>query len=108
MGKWAFKLGRLGAVPGRSGGNAMQYTISTLVLLAGMAAGAPAFAERWVTPVNGTVSAVMMPDHSVMMKIKMPPAAFKAMEQSMQAGQDCKLKEIYPGATNTMVLVCGG
>lgn len=86
----------------------MKYAISTMVLLAGMAFGGPAFADRWVTPVNGTVSAMMMPDHSVMMKIKMPPEEFNAMKQSLQGGQDCKLKEIWPGATDTMVLVCGG
>lgn len=86
----------------------MKYLISSLVLLVGMAAGGSAFAERWVGPVNGTVSAVMMPDHSVMMKIKMPPTEFNAMKQSLQGGQDCKLKEIWPGASDTMVLVCGG
>jgi hypothetical protein len=87
----------------------MKYAISSLVLLAGLAAGAPAFAERWVTPVNGSVSAVMMQDGAVMMKVQMPPKEFNAMQEHMKAGEDnCRLMEIYPGATDTVILTCGG
>lgn len=87
----------------------MKYAISSLVLLAGMALGGPAFADRWVTPVNGNVSAVMMKDNAVMMKIQMPAEEFKAMGEAMKMGHDnCRVQEIYPGASNTMILVCGG
>jgi hypothetical protein len=67
---------------------------------------APAFAERWVQPDNGAVSAVMMPDGAVMMKLQVPADEFKALDTAMTSGGTCKIEHIYPDALNTMILVC--
>jgi hypothetical protein len=61
----------------------------------------------WTMPVNGNVSAVMMKDGDVMMKVKVPAKEFDAMMKNMKAGGEmCKIEEIYPDAKNTMILVC--
>jgi hypothetical protein len=62
----------------------------------------------WTAPVNGSVSAVMMKDGDVMMKVKVPPKEFEAMMVNMKNGgsEMCKIEEIYPDAKNTMILVC--
>jgi hypothetical protein len=83
----------------------MKKILCAALLLAGTAIAHPALAEKWVTPNNGTVSSVMMDDGAVMMKIKMPPKEFAAMQQMMATG-NCKIENIYPDALNTMILVC--
>jgi hypothetical protein len=88
------------------GENKMKRFACAALLLAGTALAHPAFAEKWVTPNNGTVSTVMMPDGDVMMKIQMPAAEFNAMTTAMHNGQSCKIEHIYPDALNTMILVC--
>lgn len=75
-------------------------------LCAGSAFAAPAFADRWVEPNNGTVSAIMMPDGAVMMKLQVPAGEFKALDTAMTSGGGCKIEHIYPDALNTMILVC--
>jgi hypothetical protein len=85
----------------------MKQYIFAAAIAASMAAAPAAFAERWVAPVNGTVSAVMMQDGDVMMKIKLPATAFKAMTADMASGgKTCTIQNIYPDALNTMILVC--
>ena len=85
----------------------MKQYIFAAAIAASMAAAPAAFAERWVAPVNGTVSAVMMQDGDVMMKIKLPATEFKAMTANMAAGgMTCTIQNIYPDALNTMILVC--
>ncbi len=83
-----------------------------LAFLAAMAVAGPALADEepeftWSTPDNGTMSAMMMKDGDVMMKIQVPHDEFMAMTAggSGQHGT-CTVKEIYPGATDTMILVC--
>jgi hypothetical protein len=80
--------------------------IFAAALCAGLACSSSAFAERWVAPVNGTVSAVAMPDGDVMMQIQIPAKEYVMINRDMRANNDhCIIKET--GAANTMVLVCG-
>jgi hypothetical protein len=61
----------------------------------------------WTAPVNGTVSAVMMSDGDVMMKVQIPAKEFAAVSAAMKDGhKDCTVEEIYPGARNSMIVVC--
>jgi hypothetical protein len=86
----------------------MKTAIFAAVLCVGLASGGSAFADRWVEPVNGTVSAVMMPDGDVMMKIQLPAKEFQVVDRDMKANNDsCTIKEIYAGSPDTMILVCG-
>ncbi len=58
--------------------------------------------------VNGAVSAVMMKDGAVMMKVEMPAKEFDVINRDMKANhKTCTIEEIYPGETDTMILVCG-
>jgi hypothetical protein len=86
----------------------MKRMIFAAALCAATAVAAPAaFADRWQAPINGNVSAVMMPDGDVMMKVQMPAAEFTAMDTAMKAGhKTCMIEHIYPDAWNTMILVC--
>jgi nitrate reductase alpha subunit len=71
-------------------------------------AKSPAFADRWVEPVNGTVSAVMMTDGEVMMKIHLPDKEFQVVNRNMRANNNsCIIKEIYSDSPDTMILICG-
>jgi hypothetical protein len=86
----------------------MKKFLCAALLLGGTALAHPAFAEKWVTPDNGTVSAAMMPDGAVEMKIQMPADEFSAMKTMMHEGRNCSIEHIYPDALNTMILVCRG
>jgi len=86
----------------------MKKFLCAALLLGGTALAHPAFAEKWVTPDNGTVSTITMPDGNVMMKVQMPPAQFAAMTKMMEHGRACMIEHIYPDALNTMILVCRG
>ncbi len=84
-----------------------------LAFLGVFAVAGPAFAEdpmpaTWDQPDNGTVSAMMMKDGDVMMKIQVPHDEFMAMTSAASTLHHgtCTVKEIYPGATDTMILVC--
>lgn len=49
-----------------------------------------------------------MPSGDVMLKVELPKTAFAMMNRDTKARHDtCIIKEIYPGATDTMILVCG-
>jgi len=88
--------------------NNMKRSLFAAVLCAGVVFSSAAFADRWITPVNGTVSAVMMPGGEVMMKLQLPSAAFEMISRDMkQSEKTCKIQEIYPDAKDTMILVCG-
>ncbi len=84
----------------------MKKFLCAALLLGGTVVAHPAFAEKWVTPNNGTVSTVMMPDGSVEMKVKMPAAEMAAMTTMMHDSKSCMIEHIYPDALNTMILVC--
>jgi hypothetical protein len=84
----------------------MKKFLCAALLVGGTALAHPAFAERWVTPNNGTVSTAMMPDGEVMIKVQMPAPAFSAMTTMMHDGKTCHIEHIYPDALNTMILVC--
>ena len=86
----------------------MKKALFAATICAGLAASGSAFADRWVEPLNGTVSAVTMPDGDVMMKIQLPAKEFHIIDRDMKANDNsCIIKEIYSGSLNTMVLVCG-
>ncbi len=84
----------------------LKKFLCAALLLGGTVLAHPALAEKWVTPNNGTVSTVMMPDGSIEMKVKMPAAEMAAMTQMMHEGKSCMIEHIYPDALNTMILVC--
>jgi hypothetical protein len=86
----------------------MKKALFALALCASLAGTHAAFADRWTVPNNGTLSAMTMPSGDVMMKVQLPQAAFAMMDRNMKANHNtCTIKEIYPGATYTMILVCG-
>jgi hypothetical protein len=86
----------------------MKKILFVATLCAGVVSAGAAFAERWVEPINGSVSAVMMPDGEVMMKIRLPAKEFQVMDRDMKANDNsCIIKEIYGGSPDTMILVCG-
>ncbi|HQT64208.1 MAG: hypothetical protein B7Z75_08995 [Acidocella sp. 20-57-95] len=87
----------------------MTKMILVAIAAMGLAYAAPAFADGQGEHPNGTVAASMMTDGSVKMMVTMPAKEFQAMDSAMKAGHNaCTIQEIYPGATDTMVLVCNG
>jgi hypothetical protein len=85
----------------------MKRFIFAAALCTATAFAGPALADRWQAPINGNVSAVMMTDGAVMMKVQMPAPEFTAMSTGMKAGRKtCTIQNIYPDAWNTMILVC--
>ncbi len=86
----------------------MKQIIFAAALCAGVISSSAAFADRWAEPVNGTVSAVLMADGDVMMKVQIPAKEFQIMDRDMKANNNaCFIKEVYSEASNTMILVCG-
>jgi hypothetical protein len=86
----------------------MKTAIFAAALAIGLSTSGSAFADRWVEPLNGTLSAMTMPDGEVMMKIQLPSKVFQIVDRDMKANNNtCVIKEVYPGAANTMILVCG-
>jgi len=86
----------------------MKKIFFALALCASFAATHAAFADRWTTPNNGALSAMTMPSGDVMLKVQLPKTAFAMMDRNMKANHNsCTIQEIYPGATDTMILVCG-
>ncbi len=87
----------------------MKKVFFAAALCAFAATSGAAFAERSVFPANGMVSASMMKDGEVKLMVKMPAAEFVAMKADMKdpKGDECKIMSIYPGETDTMILVCG-
>jgi hypothetical protein len=83
------------------------YFIAALGI--GLASTGPALARNgWTAPVNGTVSAVMMPDGALMMEIKLPAAEFQGIGRDMKISHDtCVIKDTDTGTPNSMILVCG-
>ncbi len=84
-----------------------------LAVVGVMALAGPALANEerdfsWALPDNGTMSAMMMKDGDVMMKVQVPHDEFMAMTSAVSTTRHstCVVKEIYPGATDTMILVC--
>jgi nitrate reductase alpha subunit len=86
----------------------MKHMLFAGALCVGLAASGSAFADRWVTPVNGTVSAVAMSGGQVMMKIQLPKKEFQMIDRNMKANdRACIIQETYYAAADTMILVCG-
>ena len=86
----------------------MKKAVFALALCASLAGANAALADRWIVPNNGTLSAMAMPSGDVMLKVQLPKTAFAMMDRNMKANHNtCTIKEIYPGATDTMILVCG-
>jgi hypothetical protein len=85
----------------------MKRMIFAAAFCAATAFAGPALADRWQAPVNGNVSAVMMSDGDVMMKVQVPAKEFTAIDTAMKAGRKtCMIEQVYPDAWNTMILVC--
>jgi hypothetical protein len=85
----------------------MKRMIFAAAFVAATAFAGPALADRWQAPINGNVSAVMMTDGAVMMKVQMPAKEFTAISTGMRAGhKTCTIQNLYPDAWNTMILVC--
>jgi hypothetical protein len=86
----------------------MRNILFAATLCVGVVSAGAAFAERWVVPVNGTVSAVMMPDGTIMMEIKLPAAEFEGLGRDMKISRDtCVIKDTDTGTPDSMILVCG-
>jgi hypothetical protein len=87
----------------------MKNILFTAALCAGIAAAGAARADRWVEPINGTLSAIMVPDGDVMMKIQIPSAEYTAIAGMMKAGKKtCTV--FHPSFTTvppSLILVCG-
>lgn len=87
----------------------MKTLLFTTVLCAGIAAAGAASADRWVEPINGSVSAIMVPDGAVMMKIQVPSMEYTAITGMMKDGKNtCTI--IKTATTNrplSFLLVCG-
>jgi hypothetical protein len=68
-----------------------------------------AFADRWVTPINGTLSTIMLPDGDVMMKVQLPAKEFAAITEMMAAKENtCTLFHMVQGTQpSSLILVCG-
>jgi hypothetical protein len=91
------------------GTSTMKHPYFAAALCLGLVSTDSAFARTgWSAPVNGTVSAVMMPDDDVMMEIKLPAAEFQAIGRAMRLSHDsCIIKSADTGTANSMILVCG-
>jgi hypothetical protein len=87
----------------------MKHTLFVLALCAGMVSAGSAFAERWVTPINGTLSTIMLPDGDVMMKVQLPAKEFAAITGMMATKKNtCTLFHMYEsGQPNSLILICG-
>jgi hypothetical protein len=87
----------------------VKNTLFVLALCAGMVSAGSAFADRWVTPVNGTVSTIMLPDGDVMMKVQIPAKEFVAITGMMETKKNaCTLFHSSQGAIpDSVILVCG-
>jgi hypothetical protein len=86
----------------------MKIAIFATALCVGLASSGSAFAKRGVEPVNGTVSAVMMPGGDIMMKIQLPAEELQVVNRNMRANNNaCIINQIYSGSPDTMILVCG-
>jgi hypothetical protein len=82
-----------------------------LAAFAALTLAAPALADRdmhdWKAPINGSVSAIIMQDGDVMMKVRVPATVFGTISRDMKNNKEfCEVQGIYTGAKDTMILVC--
>jgi hypothetical protein len=87
----------------------MKNALFAAAFGAALLSSSAAFADRWVEPINGTVSAIMVPDGDVMMKIVVPAKEYTAIT-GMLAKQEntCTLFHTTQGGDAlSVVLVCG-
>jgi hypothetical protein len=87
----------------------MKRSYFTVALAAGILCASSAFADRWVEPINGTLSTIMAPDGDVMMKVQLPPKEFAAISGMMAAKHDtCTVFHMTDGGVpDSLILVCG-
>ena len=87
----------------------VKHTVFVLALCAAMVSAGSAFADRWVTPVNGTVSSIMLPDGDVMMKVQIPTKEYAAITGMMASKKNtCTLFHMSEQALpNSVILICG-
>jgi hypothetical protein len=88
----------------------MKHALFVLALCAGMASAGSAFAERWVAPINGTLSTIMLPDGDVMMKVQIPAKEFAAITGMMETKHNsCTVfhSTSQGDELNSLILVCG-
>ena len=91
------------------GSKMKAYTFFSAALFGAVVlSAAPAFAERWVEPVNGTVSAVPMQDGSVMMRITIPAKPYGMISRDMREGHmNCQAKQADVNSKDSLIVVCG-
>ncbi len=92
------------------GGNPiMKRTFFVVALCAGMLSASAALADRWVAPINGTLSTIMAPQGEVMMKVQLPAKEYAAITGMMAAKNHTCTVFHMSGASvpDSLLLVCG-
>jgi hypothetical protein len=87
----------------------MKRILFVMAFCVGAFSAGAAFADRWVTPINGTLSTIMLPDGDVMMKVQLPAKEFAAITEMMAAKENtCTLFHMTLGTQpSSLILVCG-
>lgn len=87
----------------------MKTSLFLMAFCVGALSAGSAFADRWVTPINGTLSSIMLPDGDVMMKVQLPAKEFAAITKMMAAKENtCTLFHMVQGPQpSSLILVCG-
>jgi hypothetical protein len=87
----------------------MKRALFFMAFCVGALSAGSAFADRWVTPINGTLSTIMLPDGDVMMRIQLPAKEFTAITEMMAAKENtCTLFHMVQGSQpSSLILVCG-
>jgi hypothetical protein len=87
----------------------MKRMLFITAFCAGALSAGSAFAERWVTPINGTLSTIELPDGDVMMKVQLPAKEYTAITKMMAAKENtCTLLHMSEGdQPSSLILLCG-
>lgn len=87
----------------------MKHTLFTAALCVGLLSAGSAFADRWVAPINGTLSTIMLPDGNVTMKVQLPAKEYAAISGMMASKENtCTVFHMAGGdQLNSVILVCG-
>jgi hypothetical protein len=84
----------------------MKRTVFLMAFCVGALSAGSAFADHWVTPVNGNLSSIMLPDGDVMMKVQLPAKEYAAITEMMASKENtCTL--FHSVQAFSLVLVCG-
>ncbi len=84
----------------------MKRGLFLVAFCVGALSAGSALADRWVTPINGNLSSIMLPDGDVMMKVQLPAKEYAAITEMMAAKKNtCTLYHSIQAFS--LVLVCG-